>query len=87
MSTITVILEPSADGTLHLPVPAEWRHQAIRVKAELKPVSAVLEAAPDFSNLKGFGCLKGKISLHFEERMKSVRLTVVGELPTTVIEP
>ena len=37
MSTITAILEPAADGTLHLPVPEAWRHLAIRVKAELEP--------------------------------------------------
>lgn len=37
MSTITAILEPSADGTLHLPVPEAWRHLSIRVKAELEP--------------------------------------------------
>ena len=36
VSTITVILEPHADGTLHLPVPAELRHQAIKVRAELE---------------------------------------------------
>lgn len=36
VSTITVILQPHADGTLHLPVPAELRHQAVKVKAELE---------------------------------------------------
>jgi hypothetical protein len=44
MSTITVVLVPSEDGTLHLPVPAEWRHQAIRVKAELEPVISETKA-------------------------------------------
>lgn len=39
MSTITAILEPNEDGTLHLPLPAEWRHQRIKVKAELEPVT------------------------------------------------
>lgn len=63
MSVITVILEPSADGTLHLPVPAEWRHRAIRVKAELEPVSFETKAALVSANLKGFGCLKGKIRM------------------------
>ena len=38
MSTITAILEPDADGTLHLPVPPAWRKTPIRVKAELEPV-------------------------------------------------
>lgn len=37
MSTITAILEPAADGTLHLPVPEAWRHLSIRVKAEMEP--------------------------------------------------
>ena len=36
MSTITAILDPDADGTLHLPVPAEWRHQTIKVSAEME---------------------------------------------------
>jgi hypothetical protein len=36
MSTITAILEPDADGTLHLPLPEAWRHQRIKVKAELE---------------------------------------------------
>ncbi len=59
MSTISAILEPSSDGTLHLPVPAAWRTLPIRVKAELEPV---IETAtkPD---LKGFGCLREKISM------------------------
>jgi hypothetical protein len=75
MSTITVILEPSADGTLHLPVPAEWRHQAIRVKAELEPVSAETNAAPVSVNLKGFGCLKGKIRIapDFDEPLEDFK--------------
>jgi hypothetical protein len=38
MNTLTAIIEPNADGTLHLPLPAAWRHQCIRVKAELEPV-------------------------------------------------
>ncbi|EDY22347.1 hypothetical protein CfE428DRAFT_0472 [Chthoniobacter flavus Ellin428] len=58
MSTITAILEPDADGTLHLPIPQELRHQAIRVRAELEP--ALTEASQ--AGLKGFGCLRGRIS-------------------------
>lgn len=42
MSTITAILEPDADGTLHLPLPAELRHGKIKVEARL-------EAAPQAS--------------------------------------
>lgn len=44
MNTISAILMPSSDGTLHLPLPAAWRHQSIRVKAELEPVTQ--EAVP-----------------------------------------
>lgn len=40
MSTITAILDPNEDGTLHLPLPAEWRHQSIKVRAEMEPVAA-----------------------------------------------
>jgi len=36
MSTITAILEPDADGTLHLPLPAELRHGKVRVEATME---------------------------------------------------
>lgn len=38
MNTITAIIEPSPDGTLHVPVPAEWRNSPIRITAELEPL-------------------------------------------------
>jgi hypothetical protein len=38
MSTITAILEPDADGTLHLPLPAELRHGKVKVEAKLESV-------------------------------------------------
>ena len=51
MSTITAILEADADGTLHLPVPAELRRGKIEVTATLKAanggVPAVPRAAPE----------------------------------------
>ena len=37
MSTITVILEAQADGTLHLPLPAELRTGKVEVTATLRP--------------------------------------------------
>ena len=40
MSTITAILEADADGTLHLPLPAELRSGKIRVEARLEPAEA-----------------------------------------------
>jgi hypothetical protein len=38
MSTITAILEPDADGTLHLPLPEELRHGKVRVEATIEAV-------------------------------------------------
>ena len=43
MSTITAILEPDADGTLHLPLPEELRHGKIQVTATVQRAD---EAAP-----------------------------------------
>ncbi|MFN0069206.1 MAG: hypothetical protein ACKVYV_16420 [Limisphaerales bacterium] len=53
MSTITAVLEPAADGTVHLPVPAELRRGKVRVTATLEaeagksaagtPLEALLE--------------------------------------------
>lgn len=40
MSTITAILEPDADGTLHLPLPAELRHGKVRVEAKIESAEA-----------------------------------------------
>ena len=65
MSTITAIFEPDADGTLHLPLPPAWRKMPIRVQAELEPVAdtSVMKEATVYGSLKGFGCLRGKISM------------------------
>jgi hypothetical protein len=65
MNLISTIIEPDADGTLHLPLPKAWQHQSIRVRAELEPVGATGKhgVAGSVENLKGFGCLSGKISL------------------------
>ena len=73
MSTITLVLEPSADGTLHLPIPAEWRNQQIRVKAEMEPVTA--SSGSSAGNLKGFGCLKGQIQMaeDFDEPLEDFK--------------
>jgi hypothetical protein len=61
MSTITAILKPDADGTLHLPIPPELWYQAIRVKAELEPVSEVANAeapAAEGTPLEAFKALR-----------------------------
>ena len=39
MSTVTAILEPEADGTLHLPVPEALRHGKVEVIATLRSVT------------------------------------------------
>lgn len=72
MSTISAILTPAPDGTLHLPLPAAWRGQAIRVRAELEPVG---EAPEKGSVLKGFGCLKGKLRMSpdFDEPLEDFK--------------
>jgi hypothetical protein len=59
VNTITAIIEPDADGTLHLPVPAEWRNRSVRVRASLELVET--RDDPASLDLKGFGCLRGKI--------------------------
>ena len=77
MSTITAILEADADGTLHLPVPAEWRKLSIRVKAEMEPVNAAvpLLRGEQTESLKGFGCLRGKIRMapDFDEPLEDFK--------------
>lgn len=69
MSTITAILNPSPDGTLHLPLPADWQHQTIRVQAILEPVSDI---ELNVAHLKGFGCLRGQVwmSSDFDEPLE-----------------
>ncbi|HEY2412628.1 MAG TPA: hypothetical protein VGI40_10315 [Pirellulaceae bacterium] len=55
MSTITAILEPDKDGSVHLPLPPELRNAPVKV-------TATLEAAPAGARPQ-FGCLAGKIEL------------------------
>lgn len=77
MNLISTVIEPDADGTLHLPLPKAWQHQSIRVRAELEPVGAAAERGKAGSpeNLKGFGCLRGKISLSadFDEPLEDFK--------------
>lgn len=46
MSTITAILEPDADGSLHLPLPPELRHGKVRVEAKLEAADEAAPAVP-----------------------------------------
>jgi len=75
MSTLTAIMEPAADGTLHLPVPAAWRQRSIRVKVEMEPVGEWPEKPAAETVLKGFGCLRGKIAMaaDFEEPLEDFK--------------
>ncbi|MEI6233735.1 MAG: DUF2281 domain-containing protein [Planctomycetota bacterium] len=41
MSTITAILEPQPDGTLHVPIPDELRHGKVKLVATLEIVPPV----------------------------------------------
>lgn len=43
MSTISAILEPDTDGTIHLPVPVEMRQSKVRVTATLEVASTATE--------------------------------------------
>jgi len=57
MNTITAIIEPSPDGTLHVPLPAEWRNLPIRIKAELEPAETVSLAVYSAEWLEAFGSI------------------------------
>lgn len=52
MSTLTAILEPDADGTLHLPLPEELKTGKVKVVA-------TLEAVEEKKAARKAGCLKG----------------------------
>ena len=67
MSIITAILEPDADGSVHLPLPPELRRTPVRVTATLEAAS--LTAHPRF------GCLAGKIELaaDFDEPLEDFK--------------
>ncbi len=50
MSTITAILEPDADGSLHLPLPPELRHRKVKIEARVEAVedgSGIPTATPE----------------------------------------
>ena len=65
MSTITAILEADADGTLHLPLPAELR------KSRLK-VTATLEAAPEATTAKARTPREALKELHKRGAFKAI---------------
>jgi hypothetical protein len=65
MSTITAILEADADGTLHLPVPENWRRGKVKVVATLESDPATTErptreaALAALRELRARGTFKG----------------------------
>lgn len=59
VSTISLILTPEADGTLHLPLPEELRGRAVKVEATLELAEPPVVGLS--GDLKGFGALKGEI--------------------------
>ena len=79
MSTINAVLEPDADGTLHLPLPPELRHVKVQVTATLKPANggapSPSRSAQGAIELKGFGSLRGRIQMaaDFNEPLEDFR--------------
>jgi len=67
MSTFTAILDPDADGSIHLPLPPSLRDAPVRV-------TATLEAATSASR-PVFGCLRGKVEMapDFDEPLDDFR--------------
>jgi len=61
MSIIKATLEANADGTVHLPLPPELRQGKLSITATIEPAEG--NGSPRHEQLKGFGVLKGKISL------------------------
>ena len=66
MSAFTAILTPSADGTLHVPIPQGWIQQGVKsvlISADFEPVLDGSKEPERRDEFKGFGCLRGKVSL------------------------
>ena len=69
MSTITAILEPDADGSLHLPLRAELQHCRVRIEATLEAADRTNLATPEmleqrreaFATLRALGGLRDVI--------------------------
>lgn len=73
MSTITLILEPSPDGSLHLPLPEELRGGRVKIVATMTAADEASNVEPQVP--KGFGGLKGKIWMtsDFDEPLDDFR--------------
>ena len=63
MSTITAILEPASDGTLHVPVPKELRHTKFKVVATpQEPGDSTADAASETERQRKLRTLLEEIS-------------------------
>jgi hypothetical protein len=51
MSTITTILEPQPDGSVHLQLPEPLRHGKVKVTATIEPLTQM--PRPQFGSLAG----------------------------------
>lgn len=58
-STITAILEPDVDGTLHLPIPAEMSSSKVKVTATLESVGRRPSRAEALEALRSLARLQG----------------------------
>jgi hypothetical protein len=70
MSLISAVLEPDADGSLHVPLPPELLGGKVRIEAKL-------EAVAEAPGKPTFGCLAGKISLasDFDEPLDDFKMS------------
>jgi hypothetical protein len=75
MNTITAILEPYADGTLHLPLPNHLRHGKVKVVASLESApengrgtGTPLEALKELRKLGAFKEVADPVAWQREQR-------------------
>ena len=62
MSIINTILEPHADGSLHLPLPMELQNRRVRVEARLEAVDES-ESIPNRATLEMLGQRKEALAV------------------------
>jgi len=75
MSTITAILKPDADGTLHLPLPEHLRHGKVKMVATLEDAETAvakegtpLEALKELRKLGTFKDISDPVACQREQR-------------------
>jgi hypothetical protein len=73
VNSITAILTPDADGTLHIPVPPGLRGARVKVQATFEAADPADPA--ELARLRGFGAFKGKIILapDFDDELADFR--------------